>query len=91
MIVFTIIGLVAYYLLYAVEIAMLFRAIFSWFDPMMNSVFHRFAYAVTEPIISPVRKLMRKLNLNTSLPIDLSFTVTVVLIIILQRLIIILI
>ena len=58
-----------------IQFAMLLRAIFSWF-PMVENKFTDFLYAVTEPFIYPVRMLYQKMNWFTSLPIDMSFFVT---------------
>ena len=62
-------------LLYAIEFAMLCRAVLSWI-PMDPNKFTDFIYAVTEPIIYPVRVLFHKLNWFQSMPIDMSFFVT---------------
>lgn len=57
------------------QIAMLVRAIMSWF-PTESNRFENFLYAITEPLIMPIRKLFEKLNLFQGLPIDISFFVT---------------
>ncbi|MBQ9113247.1 MAG: YggT family protein [Clostridia bacterium] len=62
-------------LLTAVQFAMLARAILSWF-PIDSNKFIDFLYAVTEPFIQPVRVLFEKLNWFQSLPIDISFLVS---------------
>ena len=59
-------------------IAMLIRAVMSWFVASDN-VISSFLYSITEPIILPVRKLLEKLDFTSGLPIDLSFLVTYVL------------
>ena len=58
-----------------VQLAMLARAILSWF-PMDGNRFTDFLFAITEPFIYPVRMLFDKLNWFTGLPIDISFLVT---------------
>ena len=63
----------------AVQLAMLARAILSWF-PMNGNRFTDFLFAITEPFIYPVRMLFDKLNWFTGLPIDISFLVTYILI-----------
>ena len=63
----------------AVQLAMLARAILSWF-PMNGNRFADFLFAITEPFIYPVRMLFDKLNWFTGLPIDISFLVTYILI-----------
>ncbi len=59
----------------AVQLAMLARAILSWF-PMQENKLTGFLYAVTEPFITPIRLLFYKLNWFQNLPIDLSFLVS---------------
>ncbi len=58
-----------------VQLAMLARAILSWF-PLDGNRFTDFLFAITEPFIYPVRMLFDKLNWFTGLPIDISFLVT---------------
>ncbi len=62
-------------LLSAVQLAMLIRAILSWF-PMDSNRFTDFLYGITEPFIYPIRMLFEKLNWFQNLPIDISFMVT---------------
>ena len=57
------------------QLAMLIRAIMSWF-PGDSNKFEIFLYAITEPLILPVRKLFARLNGFQELPIDVSFFVT---------------
>ena len=59
----------------AIELAMLGRAILSWFF-MEESRIGDFLYAVTEPVILPVRLLFDKLGWFKNIPIDISFFVT---------------
>ena len=66
-------------LLSAIQLAMLARAILSWF-PMFENKFVDFLYGVTEPFINPIRQLFVKLNWFQGLPIDISFTVSFLLI-----------
>ncbi|MBP5245629.1 MAG: YggT family protein [Clostridiales bacterium] len=58
---------------------MFIRAILSWIQIGENK-FTEFVYNVTEIVILPVRKLLEKLNIGNNLPIDISFTVTFILI-----------
>ncbi len=62
-------------LLTAIQLAMLVRAILSWF-PMDDNKFTDFLYGITEPVIYPVRMLFEKMNWFQNLPIDISFMVT---------------
>ncbi len=79
-----------YHLLGAVELAMLVRAILSWVMPDAGGAIVTFLYAVTEPFISVIRRLLDRLSLNVNSPIDLSFTITAVLIEIMRIFIVIL-
>ncbi|MCO5215649.1 MAG: YggT family protein [Thermomicrobiales bacterium] len=58
------------------------RALMSWFDPMFSSQVGRFIYQITEPVVEPVRRVIRPIG-----GVDLSIMVTIFLVIILQRLI----
>lgn len=58
-----------------IQLAMLVRAILSWF-PMNGNRFTDFLFAITEPFIYPVRMLFEKLNWFSGLPIDVSFLAT---------------
>lgn len=57
------------------ELAMFLRAIMSWFVMEGNRVTD-FLYAITEPVIFPVRILFNKMNWATELPIDIPFMIT---------------
>ena len=65
-------------LLMAVQLAMLARAVLSWF-PVENRIVD-FLYTVTEPFIYPVRILFERMNWFQNLPIDISFMVSYLLI-----------
>jgi uncharacterized protein YggT (Ycf19 family) len=62
-------------ILSALQLAMLVRAILSWF-PSAPDKLESFLYAVTEPLIMPIRKLFEKLNWFQGMPIDMSFFAT---------------
>ena len=57
------------------SLAMFVRAILSWFTDGQGK-FARFLYVLTEPAIMPVRKLLVKMNWLQNSPIDFSFTIT---------------
>ena len=65
---------------------MVVRAIFSWF-PGQGGGIERFVYACTEPLLYPVRKLFDLLGIRLNLPIDLSFTVTFVLLVVIDTIV----
>lgn len=69
--------------LMVLQLAMLARAIFSWF-PIENRLVD-LVYAITEPIVYPFRWLFERLNWFQGFPLDMSFmaaylTVSIVLV-----------
>ena len=56
------------------QLAMLIRAVLSWFI-MDGGKFVDFLYAVTEPFIYPIRRLLEKMNWLQGTPIDFSFMI----------------
>lgn len=70
----------------AVQFLMILRAVISWIPDLKSNVFINFVYAVTEPVITPVRMLMERFNIMQGLPIDLSFMVTYMLLFVIQML-----
>ena len=72
---FEVIKSVIFVFLSAIQIAMLVRAVMSWFV-MGENRFVGFLYAITEPFIVPVRALFEKLNWFQNSPIDFSFMAT---------------
>ena len=61
--------------LFAVEIAMLLRAVLSWF-PLEPNKFTNLLYAITEPFIYPIRWLFHRMNWFQDSPLDVPFFVT---------------
>lgn len=70
-------------LLYAFQLLMLARAIVSWLPLDEDSPVENFLYAVTEPVIAPVRALCERFGWFEGLPVDMSFFITFLLITIL--------
>ena len=64
--------------------ALLISAILSWVAPDAEGWLVNLIYAITEPFLLPVRKLLAKKNLNSAGPLDLSFFLTVMLILIIR-------
>ena len=60
-------------ILSVIQIAMLLRAILSWF-PMEPNGFTEFLYSITEPFIYPFRALFNRLNWFQNVPIDVAFS-----------------
>ncbi len=74
------------YLIMALQFAMFLRAILSWFLPGNDNAVTEFLYTITEPVIMPVRTVLEKIEAIRDLPIDISFFVTYLLLILLQYL-----
>lgn len=72
------------FLLSALQFLMLARAIMSWFPVSEDNGILQFLYAVTEPVILPIRALLERLGWFEGLPIDMSFFFTFMLLSILQ-------
>jgi YggT family protein len=60
--------------LYALVIAIVVRALLSWFPGAANNQFGRIVYRITEPLLEPVRRVMPRTGI-----IDLSALVVIVL------------
>ena len=67
-----------------ISFAFLARALSSLFDPMGESRISAFLYALTEPIIMPVRILCERMNWFQGIPIDVPFSLTLLLLLLAQ-------
>ena len=72
---------IIFLVLNVMTIALIGRAILSWFDPGLRWPISRVLYDVTEPIVAPVRSVMPRTGF-----IDLSFFVALILLQLLRRL-----
>lgn len=68
------------FVLTAMQIAIIARALFSWFDPTGRTPIGQFLIAVTDPIIVPIRRLLPSAGF-----VDFSPMVALIAILILQR------
>lgn len=59
----------------ALQVAMFVRAIMSWIPGLDDNKFGDFLYALTEPVIAPVRALLSRIRFFNELPIDVSFLI----------------
>ena len=75
-----------YILLSVIQILMLARALLSWLPIDEDSAIGTFLYYATEPLIAPVRMLLDRIPAVRSLPIDVAFMATVIIIAIVQLL-----
>ena len=66
------------------ELLFIVRAILSWFPTMNLGGIMEFLYAVTEPILAPIRKVLQQIPFLQGLPIDFSVLVAFLLIDILR-------
>ncbi len=73
---------IIYYAFYLIEMLIFVRCVLS-FLPFYNK-FTEFVYKVTEPLLSPCRKLIDKFNFN--LPLDLSPIIALLILQFAQRL-----
>jgi len=73
-------------LISVIELAMFARAILSWFDQTGESKLSMFLYAVTEPVILPIRRLCERMHWFEGVPIDIPFMLTWLILMVVQLL-----
>lgn len=73
-------------LLLCIEICMLVRAVLSWFPIKEDHPLVLFVHMVTEPIVSPIRRLFDRFGWFRNSPIDVSFLAAVLLLSLLNSL-----
>ena len=61
------------------SLAMLVRAVLSWFTMGEQTKIGAFLYVVTEPVILPIRALCNRFGWFRGLPMDMPFLITMVL------------
>lgn len=66
------------------QLLFLARAILSWLFFAEDGALINFLYAMTEPLIMPIRALLNRFETIENLPIDISFLVTVMLMSVVQ-------
>ncbi len=71
-------------LISGIQLCMFVRAIISWMPIEDDNPILQFTFAVTEPVIIPVRMLLERSAFFASSPIDISFFLTFILLSILQ-------
>ncbi len=71
-------------MLTAIDICMLIRAILSFFPTEEETAIERFAFIITEPFIIPVRAIVMRIEFFRTLPIDMSFFITAILITVIE-------
>lgn len=73
-------------LLYAFDFLLLARAVCSWVPDFRSSRIYNLSFAITEPVLKPIRKLMWKWDFARRCPLDLSFLAVCILTTLLDRL-----
>ena len=68
----------------AEQLLMMFRAVFSWLPVDEDSDISNFLFAMTEPVIYPVRMLLDRFEGLDEFPIDLSFIISFMLLSLVQ-------
>lgn len=74
------------YLIAAIQLLMFARAILSWIPMDDDNPIENFLYAVTEPVILPVRSVIERFGWFEGMPIDMSFFITFLLLSVLEML-----
>jgi YggT family protein len=67
-------------LLLVLQIALIGRALISWFDPRGANPISQFLYTLTEPIVAPIRSIMPRTGM-----FDFSIMVALILILVLRQ------
>ena len=62
--------------IYVLDVAMLGRAVLSWFTMGEQTRIGTFLYVVTEPMIMPVRGICNRLGWFQGVPLDIPFLIT---------------
>lgn len=63
-----------------VQVAMLVRAVTSWFPGGDESAIGMVSYTITEPVVIPVRRMLERFESVRNFPIDMSFFVAFLLV-----------
>lgn len=75
---------IIFYILSAIlsvfDLLLLVRAVCSWVPSFRDSIVYRMSYTITEPILSPVRDLLYRIEWVRRCPIDLSFLVVLLIV-----------
>ena len=62
-----------------IDLAMFVRMVFSWF-PDFDGLLVDIVYALTEPVVAPIRAVLERLEFFRSFPLDLSFIIAYLLV-----------
>jgi len=75
-----------YFILSALQLLMLARAVVSWLPIDEDGVFFRFVHIATEPVVFPVRALLDRSEFFSNMPVDMSLFVALLLLSVVQLL-----
>ena len=78
---------VIYYFLEVISYMLIARILLSWFPQVRASRFYEILVQLTEPLLSPIRKLLSRTKMAT-MPIDISVIIVYLIIMVLQMLIV---
>jgi YggT family protein len=78
---------VIYYFLEVISYMLIARMLLSWFPQIRASRFYEILVQLTEPLLSPVRKLLSRTKMAT-MPFDISVIVVYLIIMILQMILV---
>lgn len=84
-VIYVITTLVEYFLI-ALQLLMFARALLSWLPVGEDTPISNFLFAVTEPVVMPVRMVLERFQWVQNMPIDISFFVAMMLLILIQAL-----
>ena len=62
-----------------IDLAMFVRMVFSWF-PDFDGLLVDIVYALTEPVVAPIRAILERFEFFRSFPLDLSFMIAYLLV-----------
>ncbi|MBE6599595.1 MAG: YggT family protein [Ruminococcaceae bacterium] len=71
--IYYVISTVVLLILSLVELAMLARALLSWFLPDGGGLLPEFIYLITEPLILPFRRLFERFGWFQNSPLDIAY------------------
>ena len=77
--------LIVIYIIRILQLMLFIRAILSWIPGMQGNKFSEILYYATEPMLSPVRKLLFKFEKMRYLPIDLSWLIVYFILLFIER------
>ncbi|NLK39876.1 MAG: YggT family protein [Clostridiales bacterium] len=82
-IIYVITGVVNYFII-ILQFLMLARALLSWLPLGEDNQIANFLYMVTEPVVMPVRMILERFRWARNMPIDISFFVAMLILILIQ-------